>query len=121
MLVEIFRYATDVVPRHFPFASVFIERTHFRIRFIRLFNQNNPITAYAVMLGTKGNTKGFRASDLAVVVFDKDIVVAARVHFNEGYLLPFFPHRANVDKLGITHVETAFEHIYKRICGIQTC
>ena len=69
---------------------------------------NNSVQKYRIILDAE-----------AVKVFDKDVVVAAGVHFGKGNLPPLAPHVVAVHKLGVLKAVTAFQDRRQRVRGIQ--
>ena len=69
----------------------------------------------------KSDAERFRAFDLSVKVFDEDIVVRAVLHFREFDLCPPLTHVVDVNKLGVSGGEAAFDHLREGVGGVDAC
>ena len=118
-VVQVLGHAADVVAGHFTFASVAVKRAHPRVRHGRQLDQHNPVAADAGVRRAKADAQRFGAGDLAVEIFDEDIVVAAGMHFGKADFLPPRAHIVDVHQLGVAAVEPAFDDLRQCVGGVQ--
>ena len=71
------------------------------------------------MAVTEGHAERFRTGDLPVEILQKDIVVAARLHFGERNALALVPQTANVNQLCIVLRIAGGQNIRQGAGGIQ--
>ena len=84
-----------------------------------MLHQDDPVGADAVVPVTEGDAQGLRAGDLAVEVFQEDVIVSAGLQLGEFQLLTLAAEVADVDELRVPLVVAAGQNIRQRIGGIQ--
>jgi hypothetical protein len=86
VIIKIFSDTADGIPAHTAFASVSIEHSHSCVRNAGTQYQYNPVTANAGMPVRQQYRQRFRRIDSKVEAVDKNIVIAASVHFSKRQL-----------------------------------
>ena len=77
VVIQVLAHAPQGVARRGALAAVGVEQPDLCISNVGILHQDDPVGADAVMPVTEGDTQGLRAGDLAVEVFQEDVIVSA--------------------------------------------